>query len=555
MGILRQQQHSNHTAGVATEKVPLSQRIRICIRQHSPVHIHRNHHHDNDTMNTNNSNNNNNGGGGTLSPSLEKSQSRITEMPNQKPNLIFQRRSSTSDKLSHSVSTASATSPSPFKRQSFISPMNTSLTVKTDFASPKQKYAIPHFLNFSTNVLGSKFMALRNYEQTLRIIPNTLLYHPVVLSRNRYSDVYPWEHHRIKLHSLQFGYINASPIALRTANGSGSEQENFIATQGPRDNGYDGGLFWEMCWQEMAEVVVMLTRPVEEGKEKCGVYYAEDVGEVKKVGEWEVKCVGKEEEGGTVRRTLKLRRVGRAASCVSVSTRSSGSVGSVGKGTVGIAETIEEGQLEQTTEMEPQAEELQDEGVDVEVEVEERTIHHFLFESWPDNDIPQSPADIHSLLSLIDVSRTANNHSNIPRIIHCSAGVGRTGTFIALDHLLRELDMGHLDGLAKDKDPVFETVKKLRDQRMLMVHRVAQFAMIYSVLKEKWLEREMERGRSSKEKGKEKEKEEQKDKEKDQDQDVEVETPGGGSTKKRKLGDSGGACEDWRNGEVKFLHK
>lgn len=426
--------------------------------------------------------------------------------------------------------------------------MITVLTVETDFTSQKQKNAIPHFLTLPMNVVTSKFIALRNHEQTLRTMPNTLIYNPIVQLRNRYSDVYPWEHHRINLYSLQFGYINASPIALRTANGSGKEQENYIATQGPRDNGHDGGLFWEMCWQENTEVVVMLTKPVEEGKEKCGVYYAEEVGECKRVGEWEVRCMGKEEERGTVRRTLKLRRMGWAKSDLSISTKSSGSVG---KGTVATDETTEEEQQPETqTEMSPPAEEAQDEE-----EIEERTIHHFLFESWPDNDIPQSPADIQALLTLLDVSRIANNHSTNPRIIHCSAGVGRTGTFIALDHLLRELDMGHLDGLAKDKDPVFETVKRLRDQRMLMVHRPAQYTMIYRVLKEKWGERERERERGVKEKGMEKEEEGEKEEEKDEETEVELETPGGVSAKKRKLGGLEKTDEQGRNGGgVKILH-
>ncbi|KAI9649133.1 hypothetical protein NHQ30_001700 [Ciborinia camelliae] len=479
---------------------------------------------------------NKNGGGLSPPATLERSQSQITEIPNKKSNSnnsnsinsIFDRRPSTSTFDKPSVSTTPAKS-APSKRHSLMSPMITGLTLKTDFSSQKQKSGIPHFLNLSPNVLASKFVALRTHEQTLRTLPNPLLYHPVVQSRNRYSDVFPWEHHRINLHSLPFGYINASPIALRAANGSGDEQENYIATQGPRDNGYDGGLFWEMCWQENAEVVVMLTKPVEDGKEKCGVYYAEDIGEVKTIGEWVVSCVGKEEDGGAVRRTLKLRRVGRAASSVSGSIVSNASAGN-GNGTAEAAETIEEGQPETKAAVEPQTEELQGE----EKGVEERTIHHFLFESWPDNDIPQSAADIDSLLTLLDVSRTANNHSTTPRIIHCSAGVGRTGTFIALDHLLRELDMGHLDGLAKDKDPIYETVKRLRDQRMLMVHKLAQFTMIYQVLKQKWSERERER--SLKEKG-------------DKDAEVEVETPVGVWAKKRKLGPLRDSGEEGRIGE------
>lgn len=492
-----------------------------------------------------NTSNENGGGGGTLTSPLERSQSQITEIPNKKPSSIFERRPSTSDKPTLSVSTAPAPAKSsPSKRQSFMPPMITNLSVKTDFASPKQKSALPHFLNLSSNALTSKFTALRNYEQTLRTMPNTLIYHPVVLSRNRYSDVYPWEHHRINLHGLQFGYINASPIALRTANGLGDDQENYIATQGPRDNGRDGGLFWEMCWQERAEVVVMLTKPVEEGKEKCGVYYAEEVGEVKRVGEWEVRCVGKEEEEGTIRRTLRVRKWMREGSSTSTSTVSSASVGN---GTIGTAETIPEEHAELEKEKTP-TEELPEDTINEEQEEpapETRTIHHFLFESWPDNDIPQSPTSIHSLLTLLDVSRAANNHSTTPRIIHCSAGVGRTGTFIALDHLLRELNLGHLDRLGKTEDPVFDTVKRLRDQRMLMVHRVAQLGLIYSVLKEKWGERERE---------KEKQKEKEKEKE------GEVDTPKiiSGPAKRRKLGAGGlsGEGDDGRNGAAggKLLH-
>jgi protein-tyrosine phosphatase len=267
---------------------------------------------------------------------------------------------------------------------------------------------------------------------------------------------------------------------LRSAAARGNDEvaENFIATQGPRDNGHDGGLFWEMCWQEKAEVVVMLTRPVEGGIEKCGVYYAETVGEVKRLGDWEVRCVAREEERGTVRRTLKLKRVSRAPSPVPSTTGSEKSK----------AEQVEG---EETKEMEQEAQQEQVQPQPTEEEAgEERTIHHFLFLNWPDNDVPQSPEDIQSLLTLLEVSRIANNHSTAPRIIHCSAGVGRTGTFIALDHLSRELEQGQLDNLGKDDDPVFDTVKRLRDQRMLMVHRITQYLMVYSVLREKWEARE-----------------------------------------------------------------
>ncbi|KAM3084573.1 hypothetical protein ACMFMG_001325 [Clarireedia jacksonii] len=470
--------HLYHRTSPGVEKVPLSQRIRIYIHHHKPGYHHHHHNHQN-IMDSNNNN--------RSAPSLgDTSTTPTSELFKSKASSIYERRPSTSDKPLLSLATAPprAKSPSPTR-----CPATAGLAIKTDFSwhSQQQKpnNTIPHFLNLPMRILNNKFALLSEHEQTLRTMPNFIMLHPVARSRNRYRDVYPWEHHRIHLSSLQFGYINASPIKLRSASARGDDEvaENYIATQGPRDNGHDGGLFWEMCWQEKAQVVVMLTRPVEGGIEKCGVYYAETVGEVKILGDWEVKCVAREEERGTVRRTLKLKRVLRAPSPVPSTTGSEKSQEEQDEG----AETKEMEQEAQQQKVQPQP---------VEEEAEERTIHHFLFLNWPDNDIPQSPEDIQSLLTLLEVSRIANNHSTAPRIIHCSAGVGRTGTFIALDHLSRELEQGQLDNLGKDDDPVFDTVKRLRDQRMLMVHRVSQYLMVYSVMREKWEAREKAKQRS-----------------------------------------------------------
>ncbi|KAH9826910.1 Y phosphatase-domain-containing protein [Teratosphaeria destructans] len=74
-----------------------------------------------------------------------------------------------------------------------------------------------------------------------------------------------------------------------------------------------------------------------------------------------------------------------------------------------------------------------------------------------------------------------------PRIIHCSAGVGRSGTFIALDYLLSLLHAGDLDHIPADRDPVAETVDRLRQQRMMMVQGEGQFYFVYEVLREQFL--------------------------------------------------------------------
>jgi protein-tyrosine phosphatase len=238
------------------------------------------------------------------------------------------------------------------------------------------------------------------------------------------------------------------------------------------------GHFWEMVWQEDVEVLIMLTRCVEKGAEKCGVYYPEAVGETLELeGEEDVwgavTCETFKLEWETEIRELKLmKRKGKA-------------------------------DLNQDAE------------VDGSIQVEERKIWHFLFLGWPDHDVPQTPEDRKALLELIRMTRfrinagidhesepqehpqpletlspnPSSQAKSKPRIVHCSAGVGRTGTFIALDHLLQELEEGRFDDMAgetDDHDPVFECVKRLREQRMYMVYKPAQYFYIYQTLREIW---------------------------------------------------------------------
>jgi protein-tyrosine phosphatase len=114
-----------------------------------------------------------------------------------------------------------------------------------------------------------------------------------------------------------------------------------------------------------------------------------------------------------------------------------------------------------------------------------KTVWHMLFTNWPDFGVPEGP-DRDSLLKLLKLSAAKNPSPENPRIIHCSAGVGRSGTFIALDHLLRELDASALNDVPKGTDPVFDTVNMLREQRMMMVQSEIQFQFLYSILKDKF---------------------------------------------------------------------
>ena len=119
-----------------------------------------------------------------------------------------------------------------------------------------------------------------------------------------------------------------------------------------------------------------------------------------------------------------------------------------------------------------------------------KTVYHHFFLAWPDYGVP-TDSDRSALLNLIKLSREGNEGWTNPMIIHCSAGVGRSGTYIALEHLLKELEAGALDQLEEpDDDPVFDTVNRLREQRMTMVQSDLQYAFIYDIIADAYKQRQ-----------------------------------------------------------------
>ena len=114
---------------------------------------------------------------------------------------------------------------------------------------------------------------------------------------------------------------------------------------------------------------------------------------------------------------------------------------------------------------------------------EQRVVWHLLFCGWPDFAVPEGE-NCEGLLKLIELSVKKNHVPKNPRIIHCSAGVGRSGTFIALEYLLRQLKSGAVSEAKDEEDMVHEVVNRLREQRMSMVQGDAQYSYLYRVLRE-----------------------------------------------------------------------
>ncbi|KAL4764402.1 tyrosine protein phosphatase PTP1 [Aspergillus foveolatus] len=316
---------------------------------------------------------------------------------------------------------------------------------------------VPPFLRQSVLDIRHKFEELE-YMQGTRILEGSrandpshrwaLDADPEVRTRNRYANVQAWANSRIHLRvpEGECDFINASPIVLRDS--VSQEERKYIATQGPRlDDLYH---FWNMVFHETGEVavVVMLTQTMEAGREKCSQYFPLEIENPTMYLRQDnsnpyMESEQQESEGGDVLGHITL--------------------------------------LESTWDPECRSEIRQ---LQLTLGSDSKTVWHFLFAGWADYSKPVGE-DRDALLHLIKLSASKASSPQNPRIVHCSAGVGRTGTFIALDHLLQELESGQLLKVTdEDTDPVFEAVNLMREQRMMMVYNEMQLIFIYEVLRE-----------------------------------------------------------------------
>ncbi|XP_074876243.1 receptor-type tyrosine-protein phosphatase U-like isoform X3 [Buteo buteo] len=187
----------------------------------------------------------------------------------------------------------------------------------------------------------------------------------------------------------------------------------FIAAQGPLPGTVVD--FWQMVWQEKTSIIVMLTGLVEQNKTKCEQYWPE---QEQVYGDFTVTLSNTRTTTGLVTRIFCLQKAGCALP---------------------------------------------------------RVVEQFHYLLWPDHGVPRNPAQ---LLALVDVmNKRGLEVPTGPVLVHCSAGIGRTGTFIALDFLLK---MGKAEG----KVDVFHCVQRLREQRVSMVQTKEQYTFLYEVLLE-----------------------------------------------------------------------
>uniref|UniRef100_A0A336L4J4 protein-tyrosine-phosphatase n=1 Tax=Culicoides sonorensis TaxID=179676 RepID=A0A336L4J4_CULSO len=116
-------------------------------------------------------------------------------------------------------------------------------------------------------------------------------------------------------------------------------------------------------------------------------------------------------------------------------------------------------------------------------------VQHYHFFKWLDHDCPKYPNE---LIKFVKQVRCERKVQEVPLVVHCSAGVGRTGTFIALDIIMQKIK-------EEKRLNIYEIVKQLRMQRVKMVQTPGQYIYLYKcvyelMIKEKnWTQRLIEK--------------------------------------------------------------
>ncbi|XP_055609256.1 tyrosine-protein phosphatase non-receptor type 4 [Uranotaenia lowii] len=286
------------------------------------------------------------------------------------------------------------------------------------------------------------------------------------INKNRYRDISPYDCTRVVLLNAESGdYINANYINMEIP--PTGTINRYIATQGPLSPTVND--FWRMVQQESSHLVVMLTTVMERGRPKCHQYWPSADDDALELSEgFSIKCLTEkpDETGSFVFRDLVLTddKTKETRTIQHMQYLAWPDHGVPADPNLFLQFTEKVRSARNTTllqEIEASLKNVKLRTMDENggLDHSERRIVHTDSDESP-NDMPSSTS-VHQYISA----------ANPPIIVHCSAGIGRTGVLILMDTAL---------ALMESKEPIYplDIVQAMRDQRACMVQNVSQYRFV-----------------------------------------------------------------------------
>ena len=275
---------------------------------------------------------------------------------------------------------------------------------------------------------------------------------------DRYRDIRCFKNNNITIGD-ESKYINASYIGVIF------RANYFITTQAPKDKTIND--FWRMVYEEKAKVVVMLCNFEEGGKKKCANYLPSE----------------NNQNNQNFQNAQNVQNFQNAQNNQNNQNNQNAQNAQNDQNDQNIQNEIKVNLIRKEV-----YEEFDIRTLELELNNDKRTVTHIHYKKWPDKGVPDMNSfntfeEIIKIVDQINKSKHDKEKENEfhPIVVHCSAGVGRTGTFISMFCLYKEIKMAQIDKRIVNSIQfnIFNLVRKMKEMRLYMVQTFEQYKFVY----------------------------------------------------------------------------